>query len=41
LLKRYHPDKFHDDEEFRAMAESKARRINRAWEVLKTALARS
>ncbi len=35
LLKRYHPDKFHDDEEFRQMAEAKAQRINRAWEAVK------
>lgn len=31
LLKRYHPDRFHDDPEFRDMAESKAKRINLAW----------
>ncbi|CAN5363647.1 hypothetical protein BH09SUM1_BH09SUM1_18370 [soil metagenome] len=35
LLKRYHPDKFHDDPEFRSMAEQKAMRINMAWEILK------
>ncbi len=35
LLKRYHPDKFHDDVEFREMAEGKARRINAAWLMLK------
>lgn len=31
LVKRYHPDKFHDDPEFRDMAEYKAKRINEAW----------
>lgn len=34
LLSRYHPDKFHDDDEFRSMAEEKARRVNLAWGVL-------
>lgn len=35
LLKKYHPDKFHDDEEFRTLAEEKAKRINEAWNMLK------
>ncbi|MBI1293036.1 DnaJ domain-containing protein [bacterium] len=35
LLKKYHPDKFHDDDEFRALAEEKAKRINEAWNMLK------
>ncbi|MCC5876251.1 MAG: DnaJ domain-containing protein [Candidatus Sumerlaeia bacterium] len=35
LLKRYHPDKFHVDNEFREMAERKARRINEAWDLIK------
>jgi protein-tyrosine-phosphatase/DnaJ-domain-containing protein 1 len=35
LMKKYHPDKFHDDDEFRALAEEKARRINEAWNLLK------
>jgi protein-tyrosine-phosphatase/DnaJ-domain-containing protein 1 len=35
LLKKYHPDKFHDDEEFRLLAEEKAKRINEAWNLLK------
>lgn len=39
LLKRYHPDKFHDDNEFREMAEKKARRINEAWDLIKNELA--
>lgn len=39
LLKRYHPDKFHDDEDFREMAERKARRINEAWDLVKESLA--
>ncbi len=38
LLARYHPDKFHDDEEFRALAELKARRLNAAWEMVKKVL---
>lgn len=38
LLKRYHPDKFHDDEDFRQMAERKARRINEAWDLIKDSL---
>lgn len=38
LLKRYHPDKFHDDVEFRDMAEQKARRINAAWDMMETRL---
>ncbi len=39
LVQRYHPDKFVDDPEFRAMAEEKARRINEAWELLEQSLA--
>lgn len=35
LLKRYHPDKFHDDPDFRDMAEQKARRIIAAWNMVK------
>lgn len=38
LLARYHPDKFHDDAEFRALAELKARRLNAAWEMVKRVL---
>jgi protein-tyrosine-phosphatase len=38
LLQRYHPDKFHDDDEFREMAESKARRINTAWTLVEDLL---
>lgn len=38
LLMRYHPDKFHDDEEFRKMAESKTKRINAAWALIRTRL---
>ena len=38
LLQRYHPDKFHDDDEFREMAESKARRINTAWTLVEDVL---
>jgi hypothetical protein len=34
LLMRYHPDKFHDDEEFRTLAEEKAKAINLAWDVM-------
>ncbi|MDK2970303.1 MAG: Low molecular weight phosphotyrosine protein phosphatase [Candidatus Sumerlaeota bacterium] len=33
LLMRYHPDKFHDDDEFRQMAEEKTKRLNLAWDV--------
>lgn len=40
LLKRYHPDKFHDDPEFRDMAEHKARRINEAWDLVEAKLPR-
>ncbi len=35
---RYHPDKFHDDEDFRKMAEAKAKRLNLAWKVLRDKL---
>ncbi|MEQ8822508.1 MAG: DnaJ domain-containing protein [Sumerlaeia bacterium] len=38
LLMRYHPDKFHDDEGFRQMAEAKAKRINEAWALVKDSL---
>ncbi|MCB2156191.1 DnaJ domain-containing protein [bacterium] len=38
LLMRYHPDKFHDDEDFRKMAESKTKRVNIAWGMLKDRL---
>ena len=39
LLMRYHPDKFQDDEEFRKMAEAKAKRINLAWALIEEKLA--
>jgi DnaJ like chaperone protein len=35
LLARYHPDKFHDDPEFRALAELKARKLNAAWALVR------
>ena len=38
LLKRYHPDRFHDDPSFLQMAEVKTRRINAAWEFMKDRL---
>lgn len=38
LLLRYHPDKFHDDPEFARLAESKTRRITKAWELVEAAL---
>ncbi|MBI5153759.1 DnaJ domain-containing protein [Candidatus Poribacteria bacterium] len=38
LLMRYHPDKFHDDEDFRLMAESKTKLINLAWALLEDRL---
>ncbi len=38
LLKRYHPDKFHDDPDFQEMAEFKTRRINAAWDFLEKTL---
>lgn len=38
LLQRYHPDKFQDDEEFRDMAEEKARRLNMAWNLVEDML---
>ncbi|MDX2175706.1 MAG: DnaJ domain-containing protein [Candidatus Sumerlaeia bacterium] len=38
LMKRYHPDRFVDDPDFRQMAEEKARRINAAWEFMKPRL---
>ncbi|MCC6547088.1 DnaJ domain-containing protein [Candidatus Sumerlaeota bacterium] len=38
LLKRYHPDRFHDDPSFLEMAEAKTRRVNAAWEFLKERL---
>lgn len=38
LLKRYHPDRFHDDDAFRTLAESKTQRINAAWERLRRRL---
>jgi protein-tyrosine-phosphatase/DnaJ-domain-containing protein 1 len=38
LLKRYHPDKFHDDDAFRQLAEQKAKRINEAWDLAKSHL---
>lgn len=38
LLTRYHPDKFHDDPEFRTMAEQKAKQINLAWETIEDKL---
>lgn len=36
LMKRYHPDRFMDDPEFRSLAEEKARRINLAYDYLKS-----
>jgi len=36
LLKRYHPDRFQDDADFRDMAEAKARRINEAWNFMES-----
>ncbi|MEO8376752.1 MAG: DnaJ domain-containing protein [Candidatus Sumerlaeota bacterium] len=38
VLKRYHPDRFHDDPSFLEMAETKTRRVNAAWEYLKERL---
>jgi len=38
LLMRFHPDKFHDDDEFRVMAEKKTKRINLAWSLVKDRL---
>jgi DnaJ-domain-containing protein 1 len=38
LLMRFHPDKFHDDEQFRQMAEGKTKRINAAWALIKDRL---
>jgi DnaJ-domain-containing protein 1 len=38
LQMRYHPDKFHDDEEFRSIAEEKAKDINHAWLLIKDKL---
>lgn len=38
LLTRYHPDKFHDDEEFRVLAEEKTKQINQAWALLEKKL---
>ncbi len=38
LLTRYHPDKFHDDEEFRILAEEKTKQINQAWTLLEKRL---
>jgi hypothetical protein len=38
LLARYHPDKFHDDPEFRALAELKARKLNAAWALVRKVL---
>lgn len=38
LLTRYHPDKFHDDEEFRLLAEEKTKQINQAWTLLEKRL---
>lgn len=35
LLHRYHPDKFQDDDEFRAMADVKTKRITEAWALVK------
>lgn len=34
LLKRYHPDKFHDDPEFASMAKEKTQRLNAAYDLL-------
>lgn len=39
LLARYHPDKFHDDEQFRHLAEAKTRRLNEAWVLVRESLA--
>lgn len=39
LVVRYHPDKFHDDEEFRRLAEAKTRRLNQAWDLVRDLLA--
>lgn len=38
LIMKYHPDRFADDEEFRSMAEEKARRINMAWDFVRKRL---
>ncbi|MBX3730923.1 MAG: DnaJ domain-containing protein [Candidatus Sumerlaeia bacterium] len=38
LLTRYHPDKFHDDDSFRHMAEEKTKLINQAWAVVEEKL---
>lgn len=35
---RYHPDKFHDDDEFRRLAEEKSKAVNAAWAMVKEKL---
>lgn len=35
---RYHPDKFHDDDEFRRLAEEKAKAVNIAWDMVQEKL---
>lgn len=38
IQQRYHPDKFHDDDEFRSLAEEKVKAVNAAMAVLKDKL---
>ena len=38
LMQRYHPDKFHDDPDFREMADQKTKRLNEAWALVREEL---
>jgi hypothetical protein len=38
---RHHPDNFHDDPEFRTLAEIKVRRLNAAWTMVKKMMGES